>query len=171
MKRLWKVGVGAGAVALVATALASGIISVRVGGGSGALAAPASTTPAAKVRPSLVVAAIGQLHESDGGSATVDLRASIRKGQAGGALRFVAGGLGYYNGGVATFVVENGTIKVTGTGGLFRPDGTRVQVRYEAQFAVDGSSATIVVTGRNVSYTLSGTLDGYAHVWQPAATS
>jgi hypothetical protein len=175
MKRLWNIGAFAGAVAVVATALASGVVSVQFGG-SGAFAAPggeaAALTPAVPaVRPTLVGAAIGQLNEAGGDSATVDLRAAIRDGTAGGALRFFSDEYGYYNGGVRTFVVEAGTIKVTGGGGLFQPDGTRVQVRYDAQFALDGSHAIIHVAGRNIDYTLEGTLDGFVHVWEPPAAT
>lgn len=174
MKRLWKIGALAGTVAVVATALASGIVSVQIGGGSGALAAPVDSSAApdaAVVRPTLIAAAIGQIEEADGESATVDLRASIREGVVGGALRFYSEEYGYYNGGVRTLVVENETIKVTGGGGLLRPDGTRTAVRYEATFALDGSSATIHVTGRDLSYAIEGALDGFAHVWPKPAAS
>ncbi len=166
MKRWWNVGLLAGALGIVATLLASGVVSLRVGSGDHALAA--ANTPQAK--PSLVAVAIGQLKESNGDSFTVDLGAAIRNGTPGGALRFFGRDVGYYNGGVRTLAVDGGVIKVTGGGGLLRPDGTRIAVRYSAQFSLDGSHATITVQGKNLQYTMDGRLDGFVHVFTPPST-
>lgn len=176
MNRLWKIGALTAAIAVAAAALASGLVSIRVGSpGEGALAAPSEADASANTArpfapPSLVAVAIGQLEEEDGEYSTVDLRASIRDDKAVGALRFYSEEYGYYNGGVRTLVVEDGLIKVTGGGGLFQPDGTRAAVRYEAEFALDGSHASIHVTGRDLDYTMEGSLDGFVHLWEPTAT-
>jgi len=167
MKRWWKTGVIAGAGVVVAALFAMGVVSVRFGSGDSALAAPGGA-PAA---PALVAVAIGQLVEPSGESFTVDLHAAIRDGTPGGALRFFGDEVGYYNGGVRTLSVDGGVIHGTGGGGLFRPDGTRVPVRYSAEFSTDGSHAKITVQGRDYQYTMEGTLDGFVHVYTPPATS
>ena len=166
------IGITAAAV-VIAALLATGIVSISVGGqGAGAQEgdAAASALDAPRVLPSLVGVAIGQLEEADGEEATVDLRATIRDGKPGGALRFYSEEYGYYNGGVRSFTVEDGVIHVSGAGGLTQPDGTRVAVRYDATFASDGTSS-IHVRGRDLDYTMEGTLDGLVHVWEPPATS
>jgi hypothetical protein len=155
-------------VAIAAAVFASGAVSIQLGG-AGAFAADGEA--ATKVRPSQIAIAIGEIEEADGEYATVDLRAAIRDGDPGGALRFYSDEYGYYNGGVRTLTVEGGVIHVTGGGGLFPPDGGRVQVRYEAEFALDGSSASIHVQGRDIDYTMSGDLEGYVTVQEPAAAS
>lgn len=115
--------------------------------------------------PSSVAIAIGQLKEDDGGSTTIDLRAGIRDGKVGGTLRFFCPMEGYYNGGVRTLTVEDGAIKATGGGGLIRPDGTRIAVRYTADISADGEQVTIAVEGRNgYTYTMSGQLE-HGLVW------
>jgi hypothetical protein len=170
MKRWWKLGALMGGAAVVAAVLASGLVTVQVGG-SGALAADEGDAAGRPVvRPSQVAVAIGQLEEGYGESATVDLRAAIRDGQAGGALRFYSEEYGYYNGAVRTLVVEDGVIKVTGGGGLFPPEGGRLQVRYEAEFSLDGSSASIHVHGIGIDYTMSGAFDGFVTIWEPPAS-
>jgi len=169
MKRSWKTGLIAGAGIVVAALFATGIVSVRIGGDhaqadSGSPATPAASTSA---KPSLVAIAIGQLNEPSGESFTVDLHAAIKNGTPGGALRLFGDEVGYYNGGVRTLSVDGGVIHITGGGGLFRPDGTRVAVRYSAEFSLDGSHAAITVEGRNYKYTMEGTLDGFVHVFTP----
>jgi len=165
MKRWWKTGVIAGAGVFVTALFAMGIVSVRIGSGDSALAAPGD----APATPTLVAVAIGQLQEESGESFTVDLHAAIRDGVPGGALRFYGDEVGYYNGGVRTLSVEDGVIHVTGGGGLFKPDGTRAAVRYSAEFSLDGSHAAITVQGRDYTYTMEGTLDGFVHVFTPPA--
>ncbi len=166
MKRWCKVGLLTGALGIVAMLLASGVVSLRVGSGDHVLAA--ANTP--QVKPSLVAVAIGQLNESNGDSVSVDLHAAIRNGTPGGALRFFDHDVGYYNGGVRTLSVDGGVIKVTGGGGLLRPDGSRIAVRYSAQFSLDGSHATITVQGKSFQYTMDGRLNGFVHVFTPPAT-
>ncbi|MBI4492363.1 MAG: hypothetical protein HY690_06175 [Chloroflexi bacterium] len=110
--------------------------------------------------PTLVAVAIGQLKEADGGSSTIDLRAGLRDGQSRGNLRFYDPAVGYYNGAVRSLSLENDTIKASGAGGLFRPDGTRIGVRYLAEISTDGQHVSITVQGRNgYQYALSGRLD------------
>ena len=123
----------------------------------------------ARVTPSLVAVAIGQLDEGDGHRSTDDLLASIRDGEAGGSFRFFCEEAGYYNGGVRTLSVSNGVISVTGAGGLFRPDGTRIGVQYDAQFSIETGEARIHVTGRDYEYTMTGVVDGLVTVKEPLA--
>lgn len=162
-----------GAAVVIAALLATGIVSISVGGHGAAAQegeAGAITLDPPRVLPTLVGVAIGQLEEADGESATVDLRATIRDGTAGGAFRFYSDEYGYYNGGVRSFTVEDGVIHVSGAGGLTQPDGTRVVVRYDATFAPDGTSS-IHVQNRTLDYTMEGTLDGLVHVWEAPSAS
>ncbi|MBI2939802.1 MAG: hypothetical protein HYY04_05130 [Chloroflexi bacterium] len=133
--------------------------------------ATAAGTPPRKAEadsPTTVAIAIGQLEEQDGDSATLDLRAATRDGKTGGTLRFYSPTEGYYNGGVRTLAVENGAIKASGGGGLIRPDGTRLLVRYTAEISADGQQVKILVRGRKgLEYTLAGRLDP-GFVWAGA---
>jgi hypothetical protein len=119
-----------------------------------------------------VAIAIGQLQEDDGEEATVDLRASTRDGKAGGNFRFFSEEYGYYNGGVRMLSVRDGVIRVAGGGGLFPPEGGRIQVRYEATFSTVDNHAEITVTGPDgYQYTMSGTVAGLVTVQAaPVAT-
>ena len=115
--------------------------------------------------PSLVAITIGQVVEEGGETATVDLHASVRGGRAMGNLRFYSEEYGYYNGGVRTLKFENGVITATGGGGLFLPDGTRVQVRYTARISVDDEHVEIVVKGKDgLEYTIEGSLEN-GFIW------
>jgi hypothetical protein len=81
-----------------------------------------------------------------------------------GNLRFYSEEYGYYNGGVRT-LVRGGVITATGAGGLFLPDGTRVQVRYTATISVDDEHVEIVVKGKDgLEYTIEGSLEG-GFIW------
>ncbi|MDO8616918.1 MAG: hypothetical protein Q7T33_14500 [Dehalococcoidia bacterium] len=119
-----------------------------------------------------VAIAIGQLQEDDGEEATIDLRASTRDGKAGGNFRFFSEEHGYYNGGVRVLSVRDGVIRVAGGGGLFPPEGGRIQVRYEATFSTVDNHAEITVTGPGgYQYTMSGTVAGLVTVQAaPVAT-
>lgn len=169
----WLKSIGiSGAAFVVAAMLATGIVSIGIGGTSaGAQEEDTSTaqsvaTPSS-IQPSLVAVAIGQLSEDDGETATVDLRGTIRDEKAGGALRFYSEEYGYYNGGVRTLSIDDaGTIHASGNGGLTQPDGTRVVVHYDATFALDGTTS-IHVRGRGIDYTLEGSLDGHVQVREP----
>jgi len=159
-----------GAAIVIAALLATGIVGISFGGtDAGAQESnDADVQHNALVPPSQVAVAIGQLEEEDGEYATVDLRAAVRDGDVGGALRFFSEEYGYYNGGVRTLeVADDGTIHVTGAGGLFH-DGARTQVRYDATFAPDGATS-IHVQGRGVNYTMAGHLDGLVSVWNAPA--
>jgi hypothetical protein len=139
---------------------------------SGSSAAPGDGTSQARPRlpaASLVAITIGQVAEEDGETATVDLHASVRNGRAMGNLRFYSEEYGYYNGGVRTLKYEDGVITATGGGGLFLPDGTRVQVRYTATISVDDEHVEIAVKGKDgLAYTIEGSLeDGFIWAGDP----
>lgn len=110
-------------------------------------------------RPTTVAVAIGQVVEDDGMRNTFDLRAQTDGARVGGTLRFYCPHKGYYNGAVRTLAVENGTIKATGGGGLFQPDGTRIPVRYTATITPD-QRVDVVVSGPNgFGYTIAGKME------------
>ena len=165
MRRFLSIG-GALAVAaitaVVALAAFSGGSSAAPGDGDSRARPP---LPAA----SLVAITIGQVVEEEGDTATVDLHASIRNGKAMGNLRFYSEEYGYYNGGVRTLKFEDGAITATGGGGLFLPDGTRVQVRYAATISVEDEHVEIAVKGKDgLAYTIEGSLeDGFIWAGDP----
>ncbi len=66
-----------------------------------------------------------------------------------------------------TLSVEDGIITVTGAGGLFRPDGTRIGVHYRAEFSIETGRTTISVEGRDFEYTMTGDLDGLVVAKEP----
>jgi hypothetical protein len=116
-----------------------------------------------------VAITIGQVVEEEGETATVDLHASVRNGRAMGNLRFYSEEYGYYNGGVRTLRFEDGVITAAGGGGLFLPDGTRVQVRYTATVSVDDEHVELAVKGKDgLDYTIEGSLeDGFIWAGDP----
>jgi hypothetical protein len=165
ISKLITIGLGM-VVALGAAAF--GIFAVA-GTSASTTATPAATSAvSAATAPSLLAVAIGELQETGGTYATVDLRATVKAGTTGGTLRFYAEGEGYYNGAVKTFTCLNGQITVTGGGGFVKPDGTRIAVVYEAHFDKTTGHATITVKGKNgFQYTLAGNLDGLTWCGNP----
>lgn len=158
----------AGAVAIGAV---TAVVALAAFSG-GSSAAPGDGTAAGIGEPlvpaSLVAIAIGQVVEEGGETATIDLHASIRDGRAGGNFRFYSEEYGYYNGGVRTLKVENGAITATGGGGLFPPEGGRVQVRYTAVISTNDNHVVVTVKGKNLQYTIEGTLeDGFIFAGDP----
>ena len=148
--------------AVVALAAFSGGSSAAPGGGASQLRPDLP-------RPSLVAITIGQVSEDDGETATVDLHGAVRDGRAMGNLRFYSEEYGYYNGGVRTLKFDDGVITATGGGGLFLPDGTRVQVRYTAMISVEDEHVEIAVKGKDgLEYTIAGALeDGFIWAGDP----
>ncbi len=96
MKRLLKIGVLGGVLAVALAVFASGIVTFSVGT-SAEPAAAEVVRDGERSRPSLVAVAIGQLVEDDASdmTATVSLQAAIRDGEAGGNLRFFCEEVGY----------------------------------------------------------------------------
>ena len=170
---------------IAVTAAAAALAFVVFGGGSSTTASAQGNGPngaqaAAKDPNATIAVAIGTLTEDSGDTATVDLHAHTANGITAGNLRFFSDEYGYYNGGVKSLTVSGGVITVQGGGGLFPPGGPRVQVHYTATFDSNTGQAQIAVQGRNVSYTMSGHVDGL--IWSghpgdkmpaaaPAATS
>ena len=165
MRKFLSIGSGL-AVAAITAVVALAAFS---GGSSAAPGDGASQARPALPPASLVAITIGQVVEEEGETATVDLHAIIREGRAMGNLRFYSEEYGYYNGGVRTLKFENGVITATGGGGLFLPDGTRVQVRYTATVSVDDEHVEIVVKGKDgLDYAIEGSLeDGFIWAGDP----
>lgn len=132
-------------------------------------AAEPNAASGAPQSPMAAAVAIGQLKEQDGGIATIDLRAGNRDGRTSGNLRFYSSEVGYYNGAVRRLPVVNGAIQAAGGGGLLRPDGSRVRVRFTADLSADGQQVTITIKGANgAAYSLSGKLDpGFVKAGMP----
>ena len=165
ISKLITIGLGM-VVALGAAAF--GIFAVAGTSASSTTAPTTATAVPAATAPSLLAVAIGELQETGGAYATVDLRAAVKNGTTGGTLRFYAEGEGYYNGGVKSFTCVNGQITVQGGGGFVKPDGTRIAVVYEAHFDKTTGQATITVKGKNgFQYTLAGNLDGMTWCGNP----
>jgi hypothetical protein len=122
-----------------------------------------------KDRPDVVAVALGVLKEPGGDQAVVDFRAAKNGDNVRGNLRFYSKDDGYYNGAVRRFAVQDGVIKAAGAGGLLKPDGTRVPVRFEAEFHVVAKKVSIKVTGKGgFEYTLEGTFDpGFIKILNP----
>jgi hypothetical protein len=152
--------------------LGTGLGLVLVGALTVGTAAAAPSDEAGKpahAKPTTVAIATGQLVEDDGGRATLDLRAHSDGQKAGGALRFYSASDGYYSGAVKTLSVSNGAITASGGGGLIKPDGTRVPVKYTATISADGSKVDVEVTGKaGFHYALVGKLDGFVKAGDPA---
>ncbi len=108
----------------------------------------------------LLAVAIGTIAHDDDTGATIDLRAHESAKKEGGAFRFYCDEMGYYNGGVRDVTWEDGVVTATGAGGLWQPDGTRVQVQYTFRVDTETDTAEVAITGEGVDYSLSGALDG-----------
>ena len=160
-----------GIVSAMGVAVITAVVALAAfsGGSSAAPGGAASQLRPDLPRPSLVAITIGQVAEDDGETATVDLHGTVRDGRAMGNLRFYSEEYGYYNGGVRTLKFDDGVITATGGGGLFLPDGTRVQVRYTAMISVEDEHVEIAVKGKDgLEYTIAGALeDGFIWAGDP----
>ena len=159
---------------LFSAALIVGMLAAisAIGGLNGASAAQTgepATDLASAERPNkppkdpnaLLAVAIGSItHENGDSPDTIDLRARESAEKEGGAFRFYCEEMGYYNGGVRDLTWEDGVITATGAGGLWQPDGTRVQVQYTFTVDTETDAAEVTITGDGVDYSTSGELDG-----------
>ena len=91
--------------------------------------------------------------EDDGSESLISLRAGSAGDRAGGNLRFYTREAGFYNGAVRSLTVEGGAIHAEGSGGLWRPDGTRIGVRFTLDVAPDGRT-TLSMVGRDYEWEL-----------------
>jgi hypothetical protein len=155
--------------AALSIALITAVLAIAAFRGGSSAAPDDDSGLVRRPRASLVAITIGQLSEDGGEAATVDLHASVRDGRAGGSLRFYSEEYGYYNGGVRTVRFEDGVITAAGGGGLFLPDGTRVQVRYTATISVADETVGIEVKGKDgLQYTIAGEIeDGFVWAGDP----
>ena len=121
-------------------------------------------------RPQLEVVAIamGTVHEDDGSQSWLSLRAGSAGDRVAGNLRFYCREAGFYNGAVRSLTVAGGAIHAEGGGGLMRPDGTRVAVRFTLDVSPDGRT-TLSIVGRGYEYSMSGVLDGFIYAGAPPA--
>lgn len=110
----------------------------------------------------LLAVAIGTIPHDDYSQATIDLRAHESAEKEGGAFRFYCDEMGYYNGGVKDVGWEDGVITATGAGGLWQPDGVRVQVQYTFTVDTETNDAEVTITGDGVDYQAQGQLDGFS---------
>ncbi|HEY5625163.1 MAG TPA: hypothetical protein VIT93_01605 [Dehalococcoidia bacterium] len=111
----------------------------------------------------LLAVAIGTItHDDDDSPDTIDLRAHESAEKEGGAFRFYCDEMGYYNGGVKDVTWEDGVITASGAGGLWQPDGTRVQVQYTFTVDTETNAAEVIITGDGVDYETSGQLEGFS---------
>ena len=131
--------------------------------------AEAQERPQARPRPGVVAIAIGQLNPTEGRNAWLSLQAAKVGDKARGNFRYYSAGAGYYNGNVRVLTVENGAIHAEGAGGLRRPDGTRIPVRFTVDISADGSRTTVSIKGADYDYTKSGSLDGHVYAGPPPA--
>lgn len=172
-RRRWRRGLGWRA----GLAVGAAVVALMVGAASvtgTALAAPGDATDAQRSdraqrpQPEVVAIAIGTLLEDDGGQSWLSLRAGSAGDRVGGNFRFFCDEAGYYNGAVRSLTVEGGAIHAEGGGGLWRPDGTRIGVRFTLDISPDGATEVSVV-GRDYEYTMTGTLDGFIFGGSPPA--
>jgi hypothetical protein len=149
-----------GALALVA--LGAGLLA------AGPSDAEAQERPQARPRPELVAVAIGQLNPAEGRTAWLSLQAGMSGDQARGNFRYYSPSAGYYNGNVRMLTVQGGAIHAEGAGGLRRPDGTRMRVRFTVDISADGAQTVVAIAGRDYDYSKSGSLDGFVFAGPPA---
>ncbi len=161
---------------LIVAILAAITAIVAFNGTSSAQTGEPQTDEAATDRPSVerpdkphkdpnavLAVAIGTISPDDGDAPhTIDLRAHESADREGGSFRFFCEEMGYYNGGVQDLTWEDGVITATGAGGLWQPDGTRVQVRYTVTVDTETNMAEVTVVGEGVDYITSGPLEGFS---------
>ena len=121
--------------------------------------------PAAERKPALdpdamLAVAIGTIQNGET-DPTIDLRAHEADANEGGAFRFFCEDMGYYNGGVDDITFAGGVITATGSGALWKTDGTRVKVDFTLTVDTETSLVTVAITGPGVDYETSGLLDGF----------
>jgi len=162
--------------------LGGGVAVVALMIGMVSMAAPAHAAPGddvasdaanARVRPhrpqpEVVAIAMGTVNEDDGSSSWLSMRAGSAGDRVGGNLRFYCREAGFYNGVVRPLTVEGGAIHAEGSGGLWRPDNTRIAVRFTLDVSPDGRT-TLSVVGRGYEYSMSGVLDGFIYAGSPPA--
>ena len=154
---------------IIGVLLVLGAVAVVIGAGGAAAqnqpptppASPAADRAANQQQGELVGAiAMGQLRQADGGTATIDLHAGTRDGNAIGNLRFYSPTYGYYNGAVRSLTIVSGAIHATGGGLLHEPNGEHERVQFTADISTDGQRVTIAVQEQNgETYAMSGRLD------------
>lgn len=116
-------------------------------------------------RPTAVAIALGAIEGDE--EAYLDFHAAISSERQGGNLRFWTEDDGYYNGGVRTVTINGQNVHAEGAGPLWQPDGTRVPVRFTLDLNGGSNRLSITVQGRDLEYTLEGTIDGFVFVGAP----
>ncbi len=116
-------------------------------------------------RPTAVAIALGAIEGDE--EAYLDFHAAISSERQGGNLRFWTEDDGYYNGGVRTLTINGQHVHAEGVGPLWQPDGTRVPVRFSIDLNGGSNHVSITVRGRDLEYTLEGTVEGFVFVGAP----
>jgi len=115
-------------------------------------------------RPTAVAIDLGAVAGDE--AAYIDFHAAVGPERQGGNLRFWTEDDGYYNGGVRTVTINGQNVHAEGAGPLWR-DGTRVPVKFTLDLNGDSDHVSITVKGRDLDYTLEGTVDGFVFVGPP----
>jgi hypothetical protein len=137
--------------------------------GAASSPAEAQERPQPRQRPELVAIAIGQLNPVEGRDAWLSLQAAKAGERARGNFRYYSAGAGYYNGSVRKLAVTDGAIHAEGAGGLRRPDGTRMRVRFTVDISADGARTEVSIVGVDYDYKKAGSLDGHVFAGPPPA--
>jgi hypothetical protein len=116
-------------------------------------------------KPLAVAIALGAIEGDE--EAYIDLHAAVGAERQGGNLRFWTEDDGYYNGGIRTVTITGQNVHAEGAGPLWKPDGTRVPVRFSMDLNGGSNRVSITVKGRELEYTLEGKVEGFVFVGPP----
>ena len=116
-------------------------------------------------RPTAVAVAFGAIEADE--EAYIDFHAAMGSERQSGALRFWTEDDGFYNGAVRTVTINGQNVHAEGAGPLWKTDGTRVPVRFTIDLNGGSNHVKITVVGRNLEYTIEGTVEGFVFVGAP----
>jgi hypothetical protein len=116
-------------------------------------------------QPAAVAIALGAIEGSE--EAYLNFRAADGAERDGGNLRFWTEDDGYYNGNVRGVTINGQNVHAEGGGPLWKPDGTHTLVRFSIDLNGGSNHVSITVTGRDLDYTIEGTVEGFVFIGQP----
>ena len=117
-----------------------------------------------RAKPVAVAIALGAVTGDE--EAYIDLHAAVGPERQGGNLRFWTEDDGYYNGNIRTVTINGQNVHAEGAGPLWH-DGKRVPVRFTLDLNGGSNRVSVTVKGRDLEYTLAGTVDGFVFVGPP----